>query len=149
MGNIPLKIKKLDPQAMLPRYGTEHAACFDLHALLLPDGGLLLQPGDTALIRTGLSFEIPVGWSMDVFSRSGHGFKNGVRLVNCVGIIDADYRGEVMVKLINEGTEPMPILHGDRIAQAKLTHVPVASFEEVSELSETARGEGGFGSTGQ
>ncbi|MDH1237258.1 dUTP diphosphatase [Stutzerimonas stutzeri] len=148
MGNIPLKIKKLDPQAMLPRYGTEHAACFDLHALL-SEGGLLLQPGHTALIRTGLSFEIPVGWSMDVFSRSGHGFKNGVRLVNCVGIIDADYRGEVMVKLVNEGTEAMPVLHGDRIAQAKLSQVPMVEFFEVEELSTTVRGEGGFGSTGK
>lgn len=148
MDSVTMKIKKLDPQALLPRYGTEHAACFDLHALL-PDGGLLLQPADTALIRTGLSFEIPIGWSMDVFSRSGHGFKNGVRLVNCVGIIDADYRGEVMVKLVNEGTEPMLILHGDRIAQAKLSQVPMVEFFEVEELSSTVRGEGGFGSTGK
>lgn len=148
MDNIPVKVKKLDPQAMLPRYGTEHAACFDLHALL-SEGGLLLQPGHTALIRTGLSFEVPAGWSMDVYSRSGHGFKNGVRLANCVGIIDADYRGEVMVKLVNEGTEAMPILHGDRIAQAKLSQVPMVEFLEVEELSSTARGEGGFGSTGK
>jgi dUTP pyrophosphatase len=148
MDNITMKVKKLDPQAMLPRYGSEHAACFDLHALL-PDGGLLLQPGHTALIRTGLSFEIPVSWAMEVYSRSGHGFKNGVRLVNCVGIIDADYRGEVMVKLVNEGTEAMPVLHGDRIAQAKLSQVPVVEFCEAEELSSTARGEGGLGSTGR
>lgn len=148
MDNITMKVKKLDPQAMLPRYGSEHAACFDLHALL-PDGGLLLQPGHTALIRTGLSFEIPVSWAMEVYSRSGHGFKSGVRLVNCVGIIDADYRGEVMVKLVNEGTEAMPVLHGDRIAQAKLSQVPVVEFCEAEELSSTARGEGGLGSTGR
>lgn len=148
MDNITMKVKKLDPQAMMPRYGTEHAACFDLHALL-PEGGLLLQPGHTALIRTGLSFEIPVSWAMEVYSRSGHGFKNGVRLANCVGIIDADYRGEVMVKLVNEGTEAMPVLHGDRIAQAKLSQVPVVEFCEAEELSSTARGEGGLGSTGR
>ncbi|CAD5377380.1 Deoxyuridine 5'-triphosphate nucleotidohydrolase [Pseudomonas sp. OF001] len=145
---MELKVKKLHPEALLPRYGSEYAGCFDLHALLPETGGARLLPGDSLVVRTGLAFEIPASWSMDVFSRSGHGFKNGVRLANCVGIIDADYRGEVMVKLVNEGKAPLDILHGDRIAQAKLVPAPLVHFVEVEELGETARGEGGFGSTG-
>src|SRR5690606_29317518 len=105
-----------------------------------------------AVIRTGLSFEIPEGHVMLIFSRSGHGFKNNIRLANCVGVIDADYRGEVMVKLTHDrrfGDFDFPVEPGDRIAQVMVIPFPRVTFEEVEELSSTERGEGGFGSTGQ
>lgn len=151
-----LKIKRLHPGATLPRYATEGAACFDLHALLEQDIGsepdkphpLIIKPGCAGQLRTGLAFEIPPGWVMEVFSRSGHGFKHGVRLVNSVGVIDADYRGEVQVALHNDGRGRFLVRHGDRIAQARLVPAPQVQMVEVEELSETARGAGGFGSTG-
>lgn len=94
-----MKIKKLHPAAVVPTYGTEGAACFDLYAVQ-PEAEIRVV--DTATVRTGLAFEVPQGFVMLVFSRSGHGFKNDVRLANCVGVIDSDYRGELMVKLTND-----------------------------------------------
>lgn len=137
-----LKVKKLHPDARLPVYGTDGAACFDLAALSPA------EIWEARIIRTGLSFEIPEGHVMLIFSRSGHGFKNDVRLANCVGVIDADYRGEVMVKLTNDSTTHFRVNAGDRIAQAIVIPFPRMAFEEVEELSSTERGEGGFGSTG-
>lgn len=161
-----IKVKKLSPEANLPVYATEGAACFDLHACL-PEGyeqqvGLGFSYAEDGnkygfysfghvAVPTGLSFEIPKDHVMLVFSRSGHGFKNQVRLQNCVGVIDSDYRGEVKVALVHDNpanNNPLSIKHGDRIAQAMILPVTQVSFEEVSELSETERGEGGFGSTG-
>lgn len=145
---MQLKVKKLDPEAILPRYATEGATCFDLHALILEEGAVTVEPGETLKLRTGLSFEVPAGYVMDVYSRSGHGFKSGIRLVNCVGIIDSDYRGEVQVGLRNDGRGSVTFLHGDRVAQAKLTKVEQVELIEVESLSETERGEAGLGSTG-
>ena len=139
-----LKIKKLHPDAIVPMYATAGAACFDLHSLT--DG--LVSQGLTRVFRTGLSFEVPDGWVMLIFSRSGHGFSSGVRLVNCVGVIDSDFRGEVMVGLKSDGYIQLPVRVGDRIAQAMLVRADQWAFELVEDLSETDRGEGGFGSTG-
>jgi len=143
---MPLKIKKLSKTAKLPVYGSKGAACFDLHADIQQSVEIsLFTPG---IINTGLAFEIPPGYVMLVFSRSGHGFKNDVRLANGTGIIDSDYRGELLVKLAAD-QNPFVIHPGDRIAQAMLIPVPHVVFEEVTELSSTDRGTGGFGSTGK
>ena len=146
---IELKVKKLHPDAIIPTYATDGSACFDLHA----NKDMIVGDADTVMesspISTGLSFEIPLGWQMLIFSRSGVGFKQCVRLVNCVGVIDSDYRGEVMVKLVTDSSEKMfRVKKGDRIAQAQLMPVHRVTFNEVTELSETKRGSGGFGSTG-
>jgi dUTP pyrophosphatase len=144
---LNVKIKKTHPLAQLPNYATNGAACFDLHAMLSNE--INIAPFQTATIETGLSFEIPEGHVMLIYSRSGHGFKNDVRLSNCTGVIDSDYRGSVLVKLVNESSAyDFTVKNGDRIAQAMVIPVQQVSFEEVSELSSTERGNGGFGSTG-
>lgn len=147
-----LKFKKLHGSAQTPRHATPGAACFDLHAVLEDDvhlnHGLTVHPGTSEVIRTGLAFEVPAGFVMLVYSRSGHGFKNGVRLSNSVGVIDSDYRGELKVALQNDGRAKFKVANGDRIAQAMLMPVPVVDLVEVDELSVTARGIGGLGSTG-
>ena len=146
---MKLKIKKLHPDAIAPKYATHGAACFDLHAILCMQGTSVF-PQSPATFRTGLAFEIPDGHVMMIFSRSGHGFKEDTRLANCVGVIDSDYRGEVMVKLTCDRITSygMTVNPGDRIAQAMVIPVDRVEFEEVTELSDTARGTGGFGSTG-
>jgi dUTP pyrophosphatase len=143
---IDLKIKKLHPDAILPVYASAGAACFDLHMF----GERMEHPTDrhAAVFGTGLSFEVPPGWCMKLYSRSGHGFKNGMRLSNCVGVIDADFVGEVMVSLRTDSGVAPTIRQGDRIVQAKLEPAPRVNFVEVRELSNTARGTGGFGSSG-
>lgn len=142
-------IQKLRSGAIEPKYATLGAACFDLF-VPADAGEHWLQPGETAVIATALSFEIPVGHVMLVFSRSGHGFNYDTRLANCVGVIDSDYRGEVMVKLTRDGEcgEELCIRGGDRIAQAMVIPIPNIAFITVDELSDTARGTGGLGSTG-
>lgn len=144
---MKLKVQKLSPKAIIPQYASAGAACFDLHAIEVPEDGISVEKNAPKVFRTGLAFEIPFGWVMLVSSRSGHGFKSDVRLANCEGQIDADYRGEVMVKLAADGA-PFLVRDGDRIAQAKLVQCPQVAFEEVSELGVTERGTGGFGSTG-
>lgn len=153
---MKVKIKKLHPDAIVPTYGTSGAACFDLYAIYDADMSALV-PDDCKMpvefygacnFRTGLAFEVPQGHVMMVYSRSGHGFRNGVRLSNCTGIIDSDYRGELMVKLHNEGDKPFIVNKGDRIAQAMIIPVEQVQFELAEELSDTERSEGGFGSTG-
>lgn len=132
-----------------PVYATEGAACFDLQS---NEKFVQIRPGESAAVGTGTYVEVPDGHVMLVFSRSGHGFKHGVRLSNCVGVIDSDYRGEIKVKLHNDGLVPFEVSHGERIAQGMILPVPrVHTFEQVSleDLSKTERGEGGFGSTGQ
>lgn len=142
---MQLNIKRLDPKAIIPRYATPGAACFDLHALHCGTVTNL----QAAVFRTGLAFDIPEGWVLKVYSRSGHGFKSNTRLANCVGIIDADYTGEVMVKLTCDDPFGELAVHaGDRIAQAMLERVELVELVEVTDLKVTARGAGGFGSTG-
>ena len=153
---MKLKVKALHPEAMIPQYATEGAACFDLHALMEkswtegPESYAQVNPGTPTVIRTGLAFEIPEEHVMLIFSRSGHGFKNDIRLANCVGVIDSDYRGEVQVKLTNDNSDGnfLTVKHGDRIAQAMIVPVERVELVQVDELSSTERGEGGFGSTG-
>lgn len=141
---MQLKIKKLHPDAIIPQYQTDGAACFDLHAL--NEGHV--DPTYAKSFDTGLSFEVPSGYVLLIYSRSGHGFKAGVRLCNSVGVIDSDYRGQVAVKLHNDGDQRFFVSSGDRIAQAMLVQVPRVELVEVEELSDTARGIGGMGSTG-
>lgn len=145
-----LKIQQLNPLAIMPRYATQGAACLDLHAIVDSEvGAEAVPPGQAITFRTGLAFEVPSGHAVMIYSRSGHGFKHGVRLANGTGVIDADYRGEVMVRLRNDGAEPLVVEHGDRIAQAMIIQIPIINeIEVVDELSSTARGAGGFGSTG-
>lgn len=147
---MELKVKKLQPDAQLPVYGSDGAACFDLHAYMPYDPGQMVAGGQPLQIHTGLAFEIPEGFGMLIFSRSGHGFKDDIRLANCVGVIDHDYKGEVMVKLTSDGPEHLgkQFKHGDRVAQAALVAMPRVSFVEVDELTATKRGTNGFGSTG-
>ncbi|RJL03970.1 dUTP diphosphatase [Paracoccus siganidrum] len=144
-----IRIKRLegaDPALPLPRYETVGAAGADLRADL-PEG-LELAPGQRALVPTGLVFEIPEGWEVQIRPRSGLALKHGVTLVNAPGTIDCDYRGPVGVILVNLGQEPFRIGHGDRIAQMVVAPAPQARFEEVAAVGGTARGAGGFGSTG-
>lgn len=147
---MKVNIKKLHKDAIIPKYQTAGAACFDLHALNDHSDkySLPVEFVETLTVRTGLTFEIPEGYVMLVYSRSGHGFKNDVSLANSVGVIDSDYRGEVMVKLTNSGYSLFEVDHGDRIAQAMIIPVNQVSFEEVEELGSTERGTSGFGSTG-
>lgn len=143
---MKIKIKKLNAQAQLPEYQTSQAAAFDLQACL--DEPQTLQPMERAMIPTGLAFEIPEGYEMQVRARSGMSIKHGITMVNGVGTIDADYRGELNILAINLSQEPFVIEPGMRVAQGLVTKVDQVSWEEVDELSETARGAGGFGSTG-
>lgn len=143
-----VKIKKVHPETKVPVYSSAGAACFDLYAASIID--VTDDSGErTVTYGTGLQFEVPDGHVMMVYSRSGHGFKHGITLANSTGVIDADYRGEVCVKLRKMGVDihGMPAV-GERIAQAMIIPVEQVNFEEVDELSSTERGEGGFGSTG-
>jgi dUTP pyrophosphatase len=149
-----VKIKKLehfDEHLPLPSYETAGAAGADIRASLLIDdreNGLVIKPGQRLLIPTGISMEIPLGFEVQVRPRSGLSFKTSLMVVNSPGTIDADYRGEVKIILGNLGDTPEIIGHGDRIAQLVLAPSLQANFEVVSELTDTARGAGGFGSTG-
>jgi len=140
-----LKIKKLNEEAVIPAYQSELAAGFDLHSI----EDYILKPGERKLIKTGLAFEIESGYEMQIRPRSGLAFKHGITVLNSPGTIDADYRGEIMVLLINLGDEDFEIKKGDRIAQAVIAPVVQATFIEADKLSETKRGSGGFGSTGK
>ena len=130
-----------------PRYQTEHAAGFDLAADM--DNPITLAPMQRAAVATGLAFEIPPGFEGQVRARSGRALAEGLALVNAPGTIDADYRGEVKVILINLGEAPIQIKPGDRIAQLVITPVAHAELVEVENLQESARGTGGFGHTGR
>ena len=140
-----LKIKKLNEKAIIPAYQSELAAGFDLHSI----EDYILKPGDRKLIKTGLAFEIEKGYEVQIRSRSGLAFKYGITVLNSPGTIDADYRGEIMVLLINLGSEEFEIKKGDRIAQGVVAPVVQATFIETDKLSDTKRGSGGFGSTGK
>lgn len=141
-----VKVKKLYPNAKLPVYGTEFSAGADLCAYL--EAPVTIEPGQTVLISLGISMEIPTGYAGLVFARSGLATKRNLAPANKVGVIDSDYRGEFFVPLHNHGTIPQTIENGERIAQMILTPYLTAKFVEAETLSETVRGEGGFGSTG-
>jgi len=145
MDKIP--VKKLRPNATLPTYGSAWAAGADLYACL--DAPVVIEPGKTVFIPTGLAMEIPVGYAGLIYARSSLGTKRGLAPANKVGVVDADYRGEFMVALHNHGAESQTIAHGERIAQLLVTPVITPGFTEVEDLSETIRGAGGFGSTGK
>ncbi len=132
----------------LPAYETALAAGADLRAAVPETTPMVLQPGERAMVPTGLAIALPAGWEAQVRARSGLAAKFGVGLVNAPGTIDADYRGEVKVILINHGTDEFIIRRGDRIAQMVIAPVFQAAFVEAETLDETARGAGGFGSTG-
>lgn len=139
-----LRFTKLDYRAKTPVYATDGAGAFDIATI---DTGSV-PPTWGITFRTGLAFEIPEGYSMFIFSRSGHGFKHGVRLSNAVGILDSDFRGELRVKLHNDGDSVFEAESGDRIAQAVIIETPRYEFIEVDALSPTERGTNGYGSTG-
>lgn len=141
-----LKIELVHSMAKVPTYATDGSACFDIYSIESGSFGLLTP---SMIFRTGLKFEIPHGWAMEIYSRSGQGFNKDVRLANCVGIIDSDYRDEVMVKLTVDRTAPIEVLAGERIAQAKLVPAYRTQFKVVEQVSSPTTRFGGFGSTGQ
>jgi len=144
---VSLEIQRIDPDMPLPRYHSEHAAGLDLHAAI--DESITLAPGDIRMIPCGFRMAIPPGFEAQVRPRSGLASKFGISMPNAPGTIDADYRGDVMVPLINLGREPFVIERHMRIAQMVIAPVAHAAVVEVDTLSDTARGEGGFGSTGR
>ncbi len=144
--STPVAVKKLRAGAKLPTYGSEFAAGADLYACL--DAPVTIQPHETVLVPTGLSFEIPAGWAGMIHARSGLATKRNLAPANKVGVIDSDYRGEVMVSLHNHGLIPQTVEPGERIAQMVIMPYLAADFFEADELSDTVRGAGGFGSTG-
>lgn len=146
MPDIVLQLKRLRPGAALPRYHSEHAAGMDLSACL--DADLVIGAGEIARVPCGFAMALPPGWEGQVRPRSGLAATHGVGIPNAPGTIDSDYRGEVQVPLINHGRTPFTVSHGMRIAQLVIAPVARADCREVSELSDTARGSGGFGSTG-
>lgn len=147
MKKIALKVKRLEHfKGEMPAYQSSLASGFDVRAQI--DETVTLEPGDRALVPTALSFEIPPGYEIQARPRSGWAIKQGISLLNTPGTIDADYRGEVKIILVNMGGEAVEIKDQDRIAQLVLCPVLQAEFEIVDELGETVRGAGGFGSTG-
>lgn len=142
-----INIKKLYTDANIPTNGSEYAAGSDLYANL-PIDRITIMAGGTVKIGTGVAVEIPEGYFGAVFARSGLATKRGLRPANCVGVIDADYRGEIIVALHNDTNNDVEIVNGDRIAQLVIMPYLKAEFNEVAELSDSQRGSGGFGSTG-
>jgi dUTP pyrophosphatase len=142
-----VQFRRLRPDAIVPRYQTAHAAGMDLHAAI--DTPVVIEAGEAAAIDTGLAMAIPPGFEGQVRPRSGLAAKHRVTLTNAPGTVDADFRGSVLVLLINHGREPFRVLPKDRIAQLVIAPVVQAEIEEVDALPETARGAGGFGSTGR
>jgi len=145
---VHVPIRRLDgsPDGPLPDYQSDHAAGMDVHARL--DGPVTIEPGRVALIPTGFAIAVPEGYEMQVRPRSGLAARHAVSLPNSPGTIDADYRGEVKVIVINHGEQPFTVEPGMRVAQMILKPVPRVVWQEVDELPITARGEGGFGHTG-
>lgn len=147
MLSAKIKIKKLTDTAKTPTRGSEHAAGYDLYADVKED--VQIKPHETAKIGTGLAMEVPDGYFGAIFARSGLASKEGLRPANCVGVCDSDYRGEYIVAIHNDSEKTRTITAGERIAQlVVMPYLPV-TFDEVAELTDTNRGEGGFGSTGK
>ena len=141
-----MNIKKLNDRATVPTYGSDFAAGADLYAC--EGGEVTIAPGETRLIHTGIAMEIPEGLVGLIYARSGLASKRGLAPANKVGVIDSDYRGEIMVALHNHSTSPQTVADGERIAQIVFAPYYTASFTVADELSNTVRGVGGFGSTG-
>ena len=141
---VKVRFKKLHYLARIPEYKTAGAACFDLATV----EAAIIPPGEWYSFATGLAFEIPDGYEMQVRPRSGLSFKTGLTFKNTIGTIDSDYRGEVRVCLLNAAKEPVMVNVGDRIAQGKISVVPTVLLIESKDLETTERGENGFGSTG-
>ena len=142
-----IPVKKLSPNAILPTYGSAEAAGADLYACL--GDSVVIEPGKTVFIPTGLALEVPKGCAGLIYARSSMGTKRGLAPANKVGVIDSDYRGEVKVALHNHGSESQTVNPGERVAQLLITPVLTPEYEEVEALSDTDRGTGGFGSTGK
>ena len=142
-----IRVKKLHMNAIVPTYGSEEAAGADLYACL--EAPVIVAPGESVWIPTGIAMEVPKGCAGLVYARSGLACKKGLAPANKVGVIDSDYRGQVTVVLHNHGSEVQTITHGERIAQMVITPVLTPSYEVAEELSDTGRGQGGFGSTGK
>lgn len=142
-----VNIKKLNPDAKIPTYGSDYSAGADLYAVT--DQPITINPHETVLIKTGLSMEIPEGYAGLIYARSGLASKKGLAPANKVGVVDADYRGEVMVALHNHSESSATVETGERIAQLVIAPFLKAEFNLCDQLSETVRGEGGFGSTGR
>ena len=145
---MKLNFKKLNENAVMPTYGSEFAAGADLYACTNGET-VVIESGETKLIKTGLAMEIPEGYAGLIYARSGIANKRGLAPSNKVGVIDSDYRGEIMVSLHNHSNETQSIADGERIAQMVITPFLKVEYNEVEEISETVRGEGGFGSTGK
>ena len=143
----PIRIKRLHPAATIPTYGSTEAAGADLYACL--DESVTIPAGKTVFIPTGIALEVPAGCAGLIYARSSMGTKRGLAPANKVGVIDSDYRGQVMVALHNHGQDDQVVQPNERIAQLLITPVFTPGFEEVDDLSDTARGTGGFGSTGR
>ena len=143
---VKINIKKLNENAVIPTLGSEYAAGSDLYACI--DEELSINPGETVLVKTGLAMEIPEGYAGLIYARSGLATKRGLAPANKVGVVDSDYRGEVMVALHNHSNEVQRIEPKERIAQLVVAPFLKVEFEEVDKLNDTVRGEGGFGHTG-
>ena len=148
--NVDVRVKRLPhgKDLPLPTYQTQSSAGLDLQAAIAPQTKLVIEPGSRELVPTGLAIELPEGFEAQIRPRSGLALKKGITLVNTPGTIDADYRGEIGVILINHGSEPFEIERGDRIAQMIVAPIVQARLIEVDDLSSSDRGAGGFGSTG-
>lgn len=144
---MKVRIKKLNEKAKIPTYGSEYSAGADLYALL--EEAIEIKPHETTFVHTGISVEIPEGYCGLIFARSSLGAKRGLAPANKVGVIDADYRGEIMVTLHNHSEVTATVEPFERIAQLAIVPFLKAKFEESDELSDTVRGAGGFGSTGK
>ena len=142
---IDLKIKKLNDNAVIPSYGSSSAAGADLYSA---EEEIIIPAGETRLVHTGLAMEIPEGYVGLIYARSGIALKRGLAPANKVGVIDSDYRGEIMVALFNHSDKPQSVASGERVAQIVITPYLTVNFVEADELDDTVRGAGGFGSTG-
>ena len=146
---MDVRVQKLHPAAVIPTFGSEEAAGCDLYANITENGGVItIRPGTKQFIKTGIAMAIPKGYGGFLYARSGLACKQGLRPANCVGVIDSDYRGEIMVALYNDAMEEKTLSHGDRIAQLVIAPYLRPNFVEVEELDNTERGAGGFGHTG-
>lgn len=144
---MQVRVIRLDSKGILPTYGSVEAAGADLYACL--DAPIVVAPGKTAWVPTGIALEVPMGCAGLIYARSGMAAKRGLAPANKVGVIDSDYRGEIKVVLLNHGEVEQTIEPGERIAQFVITPVLTPEYVLVEELSDTQRGEGGFGSTGK
>jgi dUTP pyrophosphatase len=147
MKKLEVRVKRLRPQAELPRYQTPGSAGMDLHACV--EEPVTIVPGARAMVGTALAFAIPEGWEGQIRPRSGLAAKHGVTVINAPGTIDSDFRGECGVVLVNHGKEPFVVKNGERIAQIVFAEYGHATLLDVPELDDTSRGAGGYGSTGR